>query len=388
MIDRGRVGSHRTGVAEVGEIQNAVRLAIAQSRARQPLPGLPHIPADDTPLEDQGQTYDREIARLNREGASNLLTPWVGPRGQLDLEWTDARVSVFNSRGLRRQTCTTGVSLRASMGRRPGAGRAEAAARSLDDLAGEQIVERARERHASGPVEDPPAPPLAVVFSPEATGQLCDILNRVAFSAIAYYQGSSFLRQHLGVQVFDRSINLTDDGNSRAGLPFPFDLEGTAKRQVVLIEKGTPKTPALDQRQAARLGLSPTPHAIGGNDARALNLFLGVGDATEGELLLQAEGGIWIGWLDHLECFEPVRVQVRAHARGIRRIDNGHLAEGCPDLLWEDSLLRVFSSILALGRHPILCASPDGYLGGVSTPAMAVSGVMGVSKPYLGVTET
>ena len=378
VIDRGRVGSHRTGVGEIGELENAVRLAIAQSRSRQPFPGLPHIPADNAPLKSIDRLYDPAIVELNRDRIRKLLGRLTGRRGHLEFTWADARVAVFNSRGVRRQTEVTGASLVANMGRRPGAGRAAGASRSLSALSGDTIVERARERHASGPVLDLPAGPVPVVFSPEATGQLCDILNRVAFSAIAYYQGSSFLRQHLGVQVFDRSIHLTDDGTSPMGMPFPFDLEGTAKRQVALIEKGTPKTPALDQRQAARLGLSPTPHAIGGNDARALNLFLSSGDGTDNELLLQADGGIWVGWLDQLECFEPVRVQVRAQARGVRRIENGTLAEAYPDLLWEDSLLRAFSSILAIGRQPVLCASPDGVLGGVSAPAVAVSGVGGL----------
>ena len=120
-----------------------------------------------------------------------------------------------------------------------------------------------------------------MVFSPEATGQICDILNRVAFSAIAYYHGSSFLREHLDDQVFDRGFNLRDDGTDTSGLAFPFDLEGTAKRPVDMISKGTPKTPAVDQRQAAQLGLSATAHAIGGNDARAMNLFMLPGESDD-----------------------------------------------------------------------------------------------------------
>jgi len=47
----------------------------------------------------------------------------------------------------------------------------------------------------------------------------CQRISRgraVAFSAISYYQGSSFLRQHLDVQVFDRAINLRDDATDPA----------------------------------------------------------------------------------------------------------------------------------------------------------------------------
>ncbi len=374
VIDHGRVGSHRTGTAEPGELESAVRLAVAQSRSREPLPGLRHIPADETPLVVPGQLYDRRLTRLGRRRSAELLGGLRRRRERLELTWHDARVAVFNSRGVRRQIEVTAAALGARCGRRPGAGRAVGAARRLRDLEPEAIVARAQARHATGTAAEPPAGPLPVVLSPEATAQLFDLLNRVAFSAVAYYEGSSFLREHLGVQVFDRAVGLRDDGTDAAGLPFPFDLEGTAKRPVELIAKGTPKTPALDQRQAAVAGLPPTAHAIAGADARALNLFVEAGELGDEELMAAADGGLWIGWLDHLECFEPGRAQIRARAGGVRRIAGGRLAAGVPDLVWEDSLLRAFSSLLGVSRETLLVPAGDGYLGAVRAPGLAISG--------------
>lgn len=296
----------------------------------------------------------------------------------MKLRWSKAHVTVFNSRGIRRQVAVTAVGGEARISRRPGAGYAAGAARTLEALAAEQIFERAQRRHATGAVADLPASGVTLVLSPEATTRLCDILNQVALSAVAYYHGSSFLREHLDVQVFDRAFNLRDDGTDPSGLCFPFDLEGTPKRPVQLIHKGTPKTPALDQRQAAQLGLAPTAHAIGGNDSRAMNLFLEAGDATEEELLQSAENGVWIGWLEEVECFEPARVQIRAKARGVRRIAGGQLAEGLPDLVWEDSLLRALSNLPGLGDTTVQRLSHDGFLGGTSAPSLAVTGVSGL----------
>jgi PmbA protein len=378
VIDRGRVGSHRTGASEHSEIDTAVRMAIAQSRSRDPLPGLPHLPADDTPLAEPSNHYDPELAELDADGARALLARLRRRRETVWLSWSDARVAVFNSRGVRRQIAVTSATFETSLRRRPGGGRAAGSARTLQGLQPEQIIERARSRHASGPVADPPSGSVSVLLSPEATIQLLDTLNRVAFSAISYYRGSSFLRQHLDVQVFDRTINLRDDGTNAQGLPFPFDFEGTAKRPVDLIFKGSPKTPALDQRQAARLGLPPTAHAIGGNDARAENLFLLPGETSEDQMLLAADGGIWIGSLEHLECYEPTRAQIRAHARGVRRIERGQLGQSLPDLLWEDGLLRAFSSLLALGNEPLVWAPRAGFIGATSAPMMVISAVPGL----------
>jgi predicted Zn-dependent protease len=375
VIDRGRVGSHRTGTSEPSEIDTAVRMAIAQSRSRDPLPGLPHLPANDTHMADTPDLYDPELAELDADGARALLARLRRRREAVWLNWSDARVAVFNSRGVRRQMAVTGATFETSLGRRPGGGRAASSSRTLQGLQPERIIERARSRHASGPVGDPPTESVSALLSPEATIQLLDILNRAAFSAISYYRGSSFLRQHLDVQVFDRAIHLRDDGTDSKGLPFPFDFEGTAKRPVDLIFKGSPKTPALDQRQAAQLGLPPTGHAIGGNDARAENLFLLPGETSEDQMLLAADGGIWIGSLEHLECYEPTRVQIRAHARGVRRIERGQLGQSLPDLLWEDGLLRAFSSLLALGAEPVVWSARGGFFGAISAPSMAISAV-------------
>ena len=377
VIDRRRVGSHRTGSATVGELDSAVRSAVAQSRSREPLPGMLHLPSDDSPIAPLDGLWDPAIAELGRDQVKSIYKPWLSQRGVVHLEWKTGRISVFNSRGVRRQAQVTAANVQARIGRRPGGGRAAGAARTLADLRPEAVVERARQRHATGVVGELPEASCMVVFSPEAAGQICDILNRVAFSAIAYYHGSSFLRHHLDDQVFDRAFNLLDDGTDRTGLAFPFDLEGTAKRPVDLISKGTPKTPAVDQRQAAQLGLSATAHAIGGNDARALNLFLLPGEIDDQQMLQMADEGIWIGWLDQVECYEPGRVQIRCHAGGVRRITDGRLGQGLPDLIWEDSLLRALSNLTGLGTSPVVRVSHDGILGGISAPSVAIDGVSG-----------
>lgn len=372
VIDRGRVGSHRTGAVEPGDLDNAVRAAVAQSRAREPLPGLPHLPADDGPLPRLPHLRDQAVSRLDAQGVERLVGRLRRSAERAQLRWADARAAVFSSRGLRRGVSVTAIELAVRHGEGPGSGLAVDAARSLEALRPEAVFDRARSRSADGEVGEPPADPATAVLSPEATAGLCGLLNREAFSAAAYYEGTSLLREHLGVQVFDRALNLRDDATDPAGLPFPFDLEGTPKRPVELIEQGTPRTPALDQRQAAVLGLPPTAHAIAGADARAENLFLVPGEYDDAGLLGLADGGLWVGWLDSLECFEPSRLQIRAVLRGVRRIRDGRLAEPLADLVWETSLLRGFASIAGIGSTASRSLGGDGYLGGISVPALAI----------------
>jgi hypothetical protein len=58
---------------------------------------------------------------------------------------------------------------------------------------------------------------------------------------------------------------------------------------------------------------------------------------------------------------------------GVRRVRDGRLAEGLPDLVWQDSLLRLFSRLRAVGGEPVRLAEP-GFLGGVVAPMIAVDG--------------
>ncbi len=371
--ERGRVGTHRTAAAAPAELESALRQALAQARVRDPLPGLPHLPTDPTPVTASPDLYDPEIAAMGGEGARALLRRWARSGDQPRLRWGAGQVVVVNSRGLRREARVTSVELEVRSGRGPAAGRAVGAARSLATLGVESVVERARARRAGGAVGEPGATGPAAWLSGEATADLVALLNQSAFTARAYRDGASFLRDHLGTQVFDSRFTLRDDATDPAGLPFPFDLEGTAKRAVDLVAAGTPRTPALDQRHAALLGLPATGHASAGDDARAENLFLAGGEAAEGDLAAAADGGVFWGAIADGEVYDPRRMQVRLRATGVRRVVPAGLGEALPDLVWEGSLLRAFSRLLAVGRESVRVTAGERLLGGVVAPPVVVA---------------
>lgn len=379
VLEGGRLGAFRRGTASDGEIESAIRQAIAQSRTRDALPGLPHLPADDTEPGVSPSLYDEAIAALDARVARRLLADELEGREEARIDWGVTEIVVVNSRGLSRRARTTHVTVRARCGRAPGAGRAAASSRSLEALDFDALMHRARRRHGRGPAAELPTDKTTLVLAQEATIRLIDLLNTTALTASSYHDGTSFLREHMGVQVLDRRLGLRDDATDESALPFPFDFEGTAKRPVDLIVKGTPKTPALDQRQAALLGLPPTGHAVGGNDAVAQNLFLLPGEEPHQKLLEESADGVCIGWLDHVECYDPLRVRFRARARGARRIEGGALGKPLPDLIWEDSLLRALSNVSGLGAEMVTW-SLGSFVGGITAPALSLAEVVGL-KP-------
>jgi predicted Zn-dependent protease len=416
----GRTGLHRTGAGDPSELENALRDALAQARLAAPTPAEPLAGAAEPATRPDGRApdetaalYDPEIAELAPARARELLDSRAEHGERLHLSWLEGRVAVANSAGLRRAVRVTAVTMTASCGQGPGAGRAAGAARKLQHLGAATLLDRARRRHppagataeslapgspatwaaamaeaaAATPAESPSAaeagaleaaaialerpPGPAMVLSEQATAALLDLLNHHALAATAYRDPAGWLHGKLGQPLFAPCLHLRDDATDPATLAFPFDLAGWAKRPVDMIVAGTLVSPAIDPALGRELGRSPTPHALASDESIAANLLAlpaaGAGLA-EDDLLRQAEGGLWIAALTNLHCFDARNLRFRAIARGVRRIQAGALTAPLPDLLWEDHLPAVLCHIQALGSHPIGIATQDPLFGAIVAP--------------------
>ncbi|MEM9555490.1 MAG: metallopeptidase TldD-related protein [Acidobacteriota bacterium] len=383
VVQGGRLGWHRTHVGDANELESGVRQALAVATARPALGQRPVLPTGTRRRGADGpRLHDPGIAALDVESARALLRDARGEDDALSahLDWSETRIAVANSHGVRRRTSTTEASLQVRCGAGVGCGFATASARRLDDLSPPSLVERARERSAdsSAPNTLDTDGEHVVLLAPEAVAVLLDVLNVFAFAGRAYLDGTSFLARHRNVQVFDRSLHLVDDATRASGLPFPFDLEGSAKEPIELIVDGRPSTPALDKLQSTQAGLAATAHSVGGTDALFGNLFLEPGDASWPELLERAGTGLWIGWLEPPECVEPSTLTLRTTARGVRRIENGRLGAPVPDLRWQQSLLGALARLRAVGADSAVRVVPSTPLGAVAAPALLLESVTGL----------
>jgi hypothetical protein len=433
----GRNGLHRTAGVEPSDLENAVRDALAQARlapasAAEPLAsgerrgeaagartaaagaaGAAGDPAAGPGGTLQGDSlHDPDLAELE-PGRVRALLEGVAERGEeLRLAWLEGHVAIVNTAGLRRSARVTAASFEARCGRGPGCGVAAGAARRFDGLYLQDTLDRARARHAengaaaasASPAPQPqpgpsaaPAPPaqpeppddvavlpsnLMMVLSEQSVAALLDLLNRHALTAAAQRDMAGYLRGKLGEPLLASCLSLRDDGTDPRALPFPFDLAGWPKRRVDLVVDGVFATPAVDVRLAQDIGLSPTPHAMAPDESIAANLLLLPGDRaplSEVDLLSQAEGGIWIGELSGLECFDPGRLRFRAMARGVRRITGGALGPALPDQRWEDDLPAALARGHALGDQPLTIATGDMLFGATAAPLLALRGA---AKPH------
>lgn len=375
--ESGRTGSHRTCVANLSDLENAVREALAQARLAPP------SPAPEPPLGHDGPVAvsnlrDPELAAMSPSKAREILQR-LATRGETArLGWSEGRIAVADSRGLRRAADVTSGWIEVACGRQPGAGSAMAVSRSLTGLDPDRTFERARRRQGPLEVVQPPAGPVPMLLSQEATAGLIELLNRHALTSDSFHSGVSFLRELRGQPVFHPAVHLRDDPTDPRGLPFPFDVLGAAARPVDLVVAGTFLAPAADDRLARELGIPPTPQRVAPDEAASGHLFLLPGQASEEDLLRAVDGGVWVAALEPLECFNPYALRFRAVARGARLVTGGALGRALPDLVWEGDIPSVLSRVLGVGSETVPIATGAGLFRATTAPMLAVDGVAGL----------
>lgn len=389
--EAGRYGIHRISAGEVSDLASAVREALAVSRLATPEPlALRPERADAAiaAIEPSSGLHDPDIARMSPARARELVQR-LGDRGEtIQLGWAEVRMAVASSRGLRRAAEATTVWASVSTGRDAGAGFATAASRSLTGLGLSVLLARAGERQAPPDLDPAPSPegPVPLVLSQEAAAGLLGLLSRRALTSTAFHNGAPF---NPNDRAFHAALSLRDDATDPRGLPFPFDLLGSAKRPLDLVDKGVFLTPAVDDRLARELDRPPTPHLVAPDEAAPSHLFLLPGNLPDAELLRAAEGGLWIGALDPIEDFDPGSLRFRATARGVRRIEGnigslgslGSLGRPVADLIWEDDLRALLSAVLGVGAEPVTQIQGDGLFGGITTPLLAFERAAGRLAP-------
>jgi PmbA protein len=137
-----------------------------------------------------------------------------------------------------------------------------------------------------------------VIFDPRVAGGLLGHLaGAINGSSIA--RGTSFLKDHLGKQVFGRGVNIIDDPHRRRGLRSkPCDGEGVANRRRAIIEEGVLTSWILDLRSARQLGLQSTGHAARGTSSppspSVTNFYLEAGANSVAELIADIKQGLYV----------------------------------------------------------------------------------------------
>ncbi len=185
-------------------------------------------------------------------------------------------------------------------------------------------------RRAQGPIATPPGD-YTVILRPEAVADMLAFLARLGFGAMAVDDGRSFVAGQRGQRVLGENVTLWDDGHDPAGLPLPFDYEGTPRGRLALIDGGVAGDIATDAYYAGKLSWPNNGHALPVTaDFYAGpipgNPFMAPGDKTVEEMIASTERGLLITHFHYTRAVHPLRVIVTGMTRdGTFLIERGEV---------------------------------------------------------------
>ena len=251
-------------------LRELVDRTIRAARYAPPDPGWPGLAPPAPPAGEPG--FDEATAAAPPAARAQRVAEFVAAAGGLETagycrtaRWAGA---VANSAG---HSITTRTSEAAMDGiarvERAGevAGSADGMARlasvRLADLAGAELgaVAAAKARSSAEPVELPPGR-YQVVLEPAAVADLLGNLAAWGFNGRALAERRTFAE--LGAEQFDRSVTLVDDAYAPGSPGLGYDLDGTPRQRLTLVDAGVTTAVAHNRRTAALVGGQSTGHGV------------------------------------------------------------------------------------------------------------------------------
>lgn len=188
---------------------------------------------------------------------------------------------------------------------------------------------------------------LPVIFDPRISNSIVGHLVG-AINGAGIARGTSFLKDHLGKDVFGAGIDIIDAPHRHRGLRSrPFDGEGLPTREKKLIDNGRLTTWLLDCRSARQLGLVSNGHAARGTSSppspSASNVHMAAGSLSRAALIGAVREGIYVTEL----IGSGVNGVTGDYSRGAAGfwIENGELAYPVSEVTIAGNLKDMFKAV-------------------------------------------
>jgi PmbA protein len=358
IIHDGRLGvasTSRTSDDDLRALARRARTAAAQTLPNPRLQDLaPPICVSGLDL-DTASVSANELAELAHEAISLKKPSGLELFGYVTSGLTT--ISIASTTGLEASQAMTDVSVVSVAAGEGISGYADAIAPRLSEVDPGAVAAEASEkalRTRKATAIEPGT--YRVALEPYAVGLLLQTFSRIAFGALEFLDGVSYLSGRIGERVFDRGLTIVDDCDNPRSFPKAFDREGVPKRPVVIIEEGVARDVVWDRATASRAGdgHSSTGHAIRPNlsdrGPTPLNLTIAPGSASPDDLVAAVEDGIYITRLHYLSVVDQREGVITGMTRdGTFRIRRGRLAEPLVNLRFTTSVPELARALLAIG---------------------------------------
>jgi predicted Zn-dependent protease len=237
---------------------------------------------------------------------------------------------------------------------------------------GRVAIEKAERSRHPGAIEPGR---YTVVLEPNAVAELVMFLATLGLGAQAEQEGRSFMVDKMNQRITGARVTLVDDPYDPRAFGRPFDVEGTPRQRVTLIERGVARAVVHDRRTARKAGIESTGHAApppATDGPLPYSLVLAAGDTPLEQLIASTERGILVTRFWYNRVVDAKKTSVTGMTRdGTFVIENGKLTRGLRNLRFNESVLEVLERADAWGRD----AEPTvfDYVGNcVVAPALRV----------------
>ena len=170
-----------------------------------------------------------------------------------------------------------------------------------------------------------------------------------AINGAGIARGTSFLKEKLGKQIFNKNIIIHDDPHRRRGLNSkPFDGEGIATSPREIIRNGKLTTWLLDLSSARQLGLNTTGNASRGTGGppspSSTNVYMEAGDVSVLELISDIKEGFLVNELIGM----GVNGVTGDYSRGASGfwIENGEITAPVSEMTIAGNLNEMFNNLV------------------------------------------
>lgn len=352
------VGVVSTNSLEVADLRRALADAAALAKASRPDDEWPGL-AEPEPI-GEPQAYDEATGRADaaaQAGAIERICAAVPQSmraaGTQQIELTEDAVA--NTRGMAAYAPATMAYVRALVQTDAGSGYAEDLAWRSDALDPDAVARRASEKAALDRDRTQLEPgDYEAVFEELAVAEILRIVSITGLGGQSVKEGRSFMSGRIGERVTGERFTLTDDALDRRTLGIPFDVEGTPKRNVTLVEDGIAKGPVYDRASAHAAGTRSTGHAADPSryapGGHAANLTMAGGSATRDELVRGVGRGVLITRFHYTNTPDPRAATMTGTTRdGTFLIEDGKITRALANVRYTMSALELFAGIDLLG---------------------------------------
>jgi predicted Zn-dependent protease len=354
-----KIGVVSTNSLDVSDLRRALVDAAALATASRPDDGWPGV-ADPEPI-PKPQAYDEATAEADAAAQARDIEHICAavPRGMRaagtqQIELTEDAVA--NTRGAAAYAPSTMAYVRALMlGEGSGSGYAEDLAWRSSALDPEAVAERASLKAAldHDRIQLEPGD-YEAVFEELAVAEILRILSITGLGGEQVREGRSFMSGRIGEKVTGDRFSLSDDALDARTVGIPFDVEGTPKRVVPLVDKGVARGPVYDRASAKAAGTRSTGHAADRSryapGGHAANLSMAGGTATRDELVGAVSRGILITRFHYTNTPDPRAATMTGTTRdGTFLIEDGKITRALANVRYTMSALDLFSGIDLLG---------------------------------------